>query len=468
MIKSIRRKVKYNPDLSEKIGRLAGVQRFACNQAIALLDENPTLTKNELSKRWTKILDENKHLKDRNRRIGAVGLFKGFESFKRHMDWKNETRKRSTRRFLKNNSELSKEDITEEQILEEIKSNKKVYEHYINGAQTLYRSKKKHKTILYINTVHTFGRTRDTITIKDNKLNVCLKLDKPLPDSMNVRSFIILERTKYPKRNMLASKKSYRIIIQHEEYDPEPIIPDLDNLCGYDLGSKNRVYTSDGEVYNHLKQDVLDKLYQDIDDINRRMSKLKLKSVKWRTLAIQKKILWKRHNNLQEEFENTTAKAIAQKATAIGGENLKHRNQRRSSRGTLANPGTGVAQKRGLSKTLDHARPGSMQRKIIWESQKIGKLHYKVDPRHTSTTCSCCGHVDKQSRKTQSCFVCTSCYFSAHADHNAAIVVEQRFHYVLLNDSSLASRSAAGWSSLNSRKRNKKKAMQAMFKFVWT
>ncbi|NNH30651.1 transposase, partial [Rhizobium sp. SEMIA 4085] len=45
----------------------------------------------------------------------------------------------------------------------------------------------------------------------------------------------------------------------------------------------------------------------------------------------------------------------------------------------------------------------------------------KVDPRHTSQTCSACGPVDGESRESQASFRCCQCRLRAHADHNAAI-----------------------------------------------
>ena len=44
----------------------------------------------------------------------------------------------------------------------------------------------------------------------------------------------------------------------------------------------------------------------------------------------------------------------------------------------------------------------------------------KVDPRYTSQTCSCCGHVSKENRKSQSKFKCMKCGAEMNADFNAA------------------------------------------------
>lgn len=49
-----------------------------------------------------------------------------------------------------------------------------------------------------------------------------------------------------------------------------------------------------------------------------------------------------------------------------------------------------------------------------------------VDPRNTSRTCPCCGHVDKANRKSQSSFLCVACGFSGLADHIAAVNIRRR------------------------------------------
>ena len=50
----------------------------------------------------------------------------------------------------------------------------------------------------------------------------------------------------------------------------------------------------------------------------------------------------------------------------------------------------------------------------------------KVDPKHTSQTCSRCGYVDKNNRVTQSRFVYISCDFTINADVNAAKNILER------------------------------------------
>lgn len=49
-----------------------------------------------------------------------------------------------------------------------------------------------------------------------------------------------------------------------------------------------------------------------------------------------------------------------------------------------------------------------------------------VDPRYTSQTCSCCGHVAKANRPSQDSFLCVACGYRCNADHNAAINIGRR------------------------------------------
>ena len=44
----------------------------------------------------------------------------------------------------------------------------------------------------------------------------------------------------------------------------------------------------------------------------------------------------------------------------------------------------------------------------------------EIDPAYTSQTCSTCGVVDADSRRTQASFKCTACGHAQNADLNAA------------------------------------------------
>lgn len=63
---------------------------------------------------------------------------------------------------------------------------------------------------------------------------------------------------------------------------------------------------------------------------------------------------------------------------------------------------------------------------IEYKAQLAGVLVVAVDPRNTSRTCPCCGHIAKANRKTQDKFLCVDCGFSGLADHIAAVNISRR------------------------------------------
>ena len=61
-----------------------------------------------------------------------------------------------------------------------------------------------------------------------------------------------------------------------------------------------------------------------------------------------------------------------------------------------------------------------LQQDIIYKANMVGIEVRKVNPYHTSQTCSCCGHWEEGQRKDQAHFVCGSCGAELNADFNAA------------------------------------------------
>ena len=57
---------------------------------------------------------------------------------------------------------------------------------------------------------------------------------------------------------------------------------------------------------------------------------------------------------------------------------------------------------------------------LTYKAEERGLTVAKVDPRHTSQTCSACGHQTRNNRRSQSRFVCRACGLELHADLNAA------------------------------------------------
>ena len=62
-----------------------------------------------------------------------------------------------------------------------------------------------------------------------------------------------------------------------------------------------------------------------------------------------------------------------------------------------------------------------LQRDVKYKAERLGIRIVKVDPFHTSQTCSQCGHYEGGQRISQSEFVCAKCGTKMNADYNAAL-----------------------------------------------
>jgi putative transposase len=65
---------------------------------------------------------------------------------------------------------------------------------------------------------------------------------------------------------------------------------------------------------------------------------------------------------------------------------------------------------------------------IAYKAEERGCTVAGVDPRHTSQTCSCCGHIARSNRRSRGRFVCRACGFELHADLNAARNIAAKYH----------------------------------------
>lgn len=89
----------------------------------------------------------------------------------------------------------------------------------------------------------------------------------------------------------------------------------------------------------------------------------------------------------------------------------------RSAKGTVKEPGKNVRQKAGLNRGILAQGWGLLRRRT--EHKAPGRVE-DIPAPYTSLRCSACGWIDKNSRKSQAEFVCSSCGFTCNADTNAA------------------------------------------------
>ncbi len=194
---------------------------------------------------------------------------------------------------------------------------------------------------------------------------------------------------------------------------------------GLDRGVANLVADSTGHL--EPRPAFLDQAEAKIAKASRDVSKKK-KGSKNRAKACAK--LAAVHRKVRRQRENvlhTLAHRYTKNHRVVIVEDLKIGSMVKSASGTVEEPGTNVAQKRGLNRRILQMGWGQFVNLLEQKSVRYGSRVVKVPAAYSSQTCAACGHVDAASRPTQDRFVCIACGQEEHADVNAASVLRQRY-----------------------------------------
>jgi putative transposase len=195
---------------------------------------------------------------------------------------------------------------------------------------------------------------------------------------------------------------------------PAEALPRVDAPVGIDMGVASFLTTSDGaQVSNprHLASSAwrLATTQQALARCKRGSNRRR--KVRGRVATSHRKVRRQRLDHAHK-----TARWLVQHHDLIAVEDLKIRNMTRSARGTIAQPGTNVAQKSGLNRSILDAGWGVFLRVLAGKAESAGRQVIAVNPRNTSRTCPACGHCAKENRLTQADFACVSCGYTEHAD----------------------------------------------------
>ena len=107
----------------------------------------------------------------------------------------------------------------------------------------------------------------------------------------------------------------------------------------------------------------------------------------------------------------------------IAVEDLRITSMTRSARGTLDAPGTNIAAKSGLNRSIHDAGWGQLVNLLTYKAEGAGRKLVRVPAPRTSQTCARCGATDPASRPDRDHFSCTTCGHTLHPDANAAQVI---------------------------------------------
>ncbi len=150
---------------------------------------------------------------------------------------------------------------------------------------------------------------------------------------------------------------------------------------------------------------------------HKRRSKRRGKTVA-RVAAIHAKVRRQRLDHAHK-----TALWLVRHHDLIAHEDLRITNMTRSASGTPEEPGTNVAQKSGLNRSILDAGWGVFLNVLRAKAESAGRVIVAVNPANTSRTCPDCGHCSAGNRVTQADFVCLACGYAGHADVVGALNV---------------------------------------------
>jgi putative transposase len=214
---------------------------------------------------------------------------------------------------------------------------------------------------------------------------------------------------------------------------PEPpLLPtsDIKTAVGLDMGITKLVHCSDGSDINNPKFGTNKKTKRILKIRQRRLSRTKKGSQNRKKHYSRVASLHNQTTNRRNAYQWQVANKLVKKADAVVVENLniqgmvKRCKPKRDEHTGRFLP-NGQAAKRGLNRSILDASWSGLISKIEYVAVKSGKILLRVNPRHTSQTCSVCGFVDKASRDREK-FICTECGHFDHADKQAARNIKQK------------------------------------------
>lgn len=205
--------------------------------------------------------------------------------------------------------------------------------------------------------------------------------------------------------------------IQVEREIAEPAARDTVEVGG-DLGVVHGLVLSDGTVYDLPRMSDREKKKE--ANLHRTVSRRK-KGSRNRAKALRALRAFKaKIVRRRKDAKHKMTTDVARRCDVVYLEDLRIGNMTASARGTVEEPGSNVAQKAGLNRSVLDVSPGETRVQIEYKMRRSGGGVYYVNPARTSQRCSACGHTEAANRPDRDTFKCLSCGHAACADANAS------------------------------------------------
>jgi putative transposase len=231
-------------------------------------------------------------------------------------------------------------------------------------------------------------------------------------------------------KNVTVSGKQGKwfVSIQTEREVEQPVHPST-SIVGVDVGIARFATLSDGSFIEPLN--TFRKHEQRLARYQRAMSRKTKFSNNWKKAKAKITKLHQKIGNIRRDYLHKTTTTISQNHAMVCIEDLQVRNMSKSAAGSSEAPGKNVKAKSGLNKSILDQGWFEFRRQLEYKQAWRGGQVVAVNPRNTSRTCPCCGHVSAENRQTQARFACVECGFEENADLVGAINILAAGHAVL-------------------------------------
>jgi putative transposase len=190
---------------------------------------------------------------------------------------------------------------------------------------------------------------------------------------------------------------------------------------GVDVGVARFATTSDGEIIANPR--FVRASAVELAAAQQALARKKRGSANRRRARAKVAEIHRRIRNRRADFHHKTARALVRGCDVIALEDLRIANMTGSASGTPDAPGTRVAAKSGLNRSILDAGWAQFTNILAGKAEEAGRRIALVDPRHTSITCHQCGA--RCTRPRQDTVICPA-HGAMDADLNAAINIYTR------------------------------------------
>lgn len=182
-------------------------------------------------------------------------------------------------------------------------------------------------------------------------------------------------------------------------------LQDTDKVVGIDLGIKNFIITSDGEVFNnlHFKKSEANKIKR----LQRQLSRKDKGSNNRNKVRIRLAKVYKKINDRKQYYLHAVSNSLIDENQVICMEDLNVK---------------GMVKNHRLAESIYEMNFGEFRRILEYKASWYGRVVVKVDRFYPSSkTCHNCGHIYKQLKLSDRQWVCPQCGERIERDYNAAL-----------------------------------------------